>query len=120
MKVTNRGQFIKIVAKEPYALEELYSTLKEKGQFEGGSPELKKIMGIPCIVFPGAGGYCNHVTVSKNKITIAQTKDSVKGVGVSMGLNALTGGWSSVLNAEGKKNAAVMETIGREIERVVS
>jgi hypothetical protein len=120
MKTTNFGQFIKIDAKKSYTLEELYAVLKEKGQFESGSPELKKIVGIPCIVFPGAGGYCNQVTVRKNKITIGQTPDSAKGVGKYVGLSALTDGWSSVLNMGNSKNAAVMETIGREIERLVT
>lgn len=119
MKSGAMGQVATIRSKEEYTLEELFDVLK-KGNYSTGGPELRKVNGFMNIVFPGESGFCNLVGVTKDKITMTQHKESAKGKGLSIALDAVTGGWASMLNAEGRKNQKVMEEIAQEIERLVS
>lgn len=120
MKISNMGQTITIEAAKAYTVDELYQVLTEQGQFEVGKPELKKRMGFTNIEFPGAGGFVNQVSVSKQKITMGQQKASKGGLLKSFGIDAMTDGLGSLFNAEGRDNAAIMQAIAKEIERIVS
>ncbi|MDR3298018.1 MAG: hypothetical protein LBT19_01410 [Candidatus Nomurabacteria bacterium] len=121
MKVKGSGsaRYIEITAKNNYTQEELLELLQTQGNFPVGAPVMSKLLGVQLIDFPGEDGYTNSVTAKKNKITISQSKRSAKGIGKSLFLDTLTSGWSRLLNAEGKKNEAVMDAIGQEIERLV-
>lgn len=119
MKVKNMGQTIVIEAKESYTLDQLFELFQQKGNFEGGVPEVRKTFGISAIFFPGVSGFENVLSVRKKKITLQQTKTTLKGAGKSMALDALTNNWSSIANMEGQKNGIIMEDIAKEIERLV-
>lgn len=116
MRVTNAGQTIVITAKESYTRDELFTLLKEKLDPKFGAPELKKILGIEYIAYPGADGFDNLVSVRKNRITMSQVKSTAKGMAGSAALNVVTDGWSNILNLEGKANAAVMKELAEGIE----
>jgi hypothetical protein len=119
VKGTGSGRYIEIMAKRDYTPEELLELFQTQGNFSIGAPSMRKVLGMSSIDFPGEGGFLNNVTVKKNKIKIYQAKSSAKEVGKTMALDMLTSNWSSLLNMEGKKNEAIMDAIGQEIERLV-
>lgn len=119
VKGIGSGRFIEIEAKKSYTPEELLALLQTQGDFPTGAPTMRKVMGISSIDFPGEGGFINNVTVMKNKIKIYQAKNSAKEAGKTIALDMLTSNWNTLLNAEGKRNEAIMDAIGKEIERLV-
>lgn len=119
VKGIGSGRNIEIIAKQNYTPDELLALFQEQGNFPSGAPALRKILGTSSIDFPGEGGLTNMVTVKKNKIHIYQGKTTAKEIGKTMVLDSLTNNWNSLLNMEGKGNEAVMDAIGREIERLV-
>jgi phosphotransferase system HPr-like phosphotransfer protein len=119
VKGIGSGRNIEIIAKNNYTPEELIELFQTQGNFPTGAPNMRKVIGISSIDFPGEGGFTNMVTVRKNKINISQGKTSAKQIGKTMALDMLTSNWNTLLNAEGKKNEAIMDAIGQEIERLV-
>ncbi len=101
-----------------YTTDELFQLLKTQGQFPFGGPELKKALGFKNIVFPGEGGFCNLVSISKNTITMAQQKKKGTGLFKSLAIDAVTDGTGSLFNIEGHGNAGLMQSIAMEIERL--
>ncbi len=119
MKANFNGEVWTIPTPRPYKADELYELITTKGNFGGVQPELKKVLGMKTINFPGAGGFYNAVGVTKKSISISQFKESGKGLLKSFAIDAVTDGFGSLLNIEGGSNAPVMKAIAEEIERLV-
>lgn len=118
MKITQNGQVITIKLQQAYKTEDLFDVIKG-GNYEGGTPQLKTMMGCNNIVFSGVDGFLILAACLKNTITIVQHHENTKGIAKSSIFSWITDGWSDIFNIEGKNNRGAMVSIATEIERIL-
>jgi len=106
--------FIAIKTPEEHTTDDLYELMQREGKFDLPY-EIKGSGMMRHIRFPLKGNNVIQVAAGKKRINVTTAKDSmVKDVG----LHALTGGWSSILDTSKKNNQAVLENIAAEIRRL--
>lgn len=106
--------FITVRTPDEYTTEELYALVQREANFAlpyelTGSGKMQRIQ------FPLKGNNVIQVAASKKTINVVTNKGSMT---KDVGLDAITGGWSSILDSSKKKNQEMLEEIAAEIRRV--
>lgn len=106
--------FIGIKTPDEYTIEKLYELIEREGNFAlpyelVGKGKMQRIQ------FPLSGNNVIQIVAAKKTINVATAKGSMT---KDLGLHAITGGWSSVLDSSKKKNQDILEDIAAEICRV--
>ena len=106
--------FITIKTPEVFDIDKLYELMKSEGKFELPYDIQGKGM-MRQIRFPLKDNNVIQVGASKKKINIVTAKASMA---KDIGMSALTGGWSDVMDTSKKDNQAILEEIAAEIRRL--
>ena len=106
--------FIAIKTPDNHTTEELYELMQREGKFDlpyelQGSGMMQKIQ------FPLKGNNVIQIAASKTRINVVTAKGSMA---KDVGLHALTGGWSSILDSSKKDNQAILESVAAEVRRL--
>lgn len=106
--------FIAIKTPDDHTTEELYALMQSEGKFDAPFELQGKGM-MQKIQFPLTGNNVIQVAASKKNINVVTAKGSMA---KDIGLHAITGGWSSILDRSKKDNQAALENIAAEIRRL--
>jgi len=103
-----------ITANRNYTFEEMYETLKTQAKLPA-EPYIHKMFGLKGVYIPATKTHDVSVTVSKNKITVAEAvKPSVKNIA----LDFVTDGWSTIAGRNLTEIGDYVNSVAEEVQRI--